>query len=107
MRYWRKRTRVKYSRRLEVELVKDVSEIPTKKQEDRIWVAAVRGGLRLRVFDSDGKQAYDIQLMPSVSDEREIPNTGKNLIVAAYFDKVPCFRIFDANGVAMDVVGDA
>jgi hypothetical protein len=95
----------RYSRRLDLELVKDVSEIATRDNYDRIWVAAVKGGLRLRIFDSDGKPAFDVQLMPSLRDGTEIPKTGKSLLVAAYFDKVPYFRIFDANGVVTDAVG--
>ena len=102
----------RYSRRLLVELVKDVSEVPTKG-EDTIWVAAVKGGLRLRIFDSERKSGFDVQLMRSLRDGREIPNTGKSLIIATYFDGVPYFRIFDASGRdifeanGMDIVNTA
>jgi hypothetical protein len=53
----------------------------------------------LRIFDSEGKRAFDVQLMPSVRDEGEIPNEGKSLIIAAYVDGVPCIRVFDASGM--------
>jgi hypothetical protein len=87
----------RYSRRLDVDLVKDVNEIP-RERADHIWLAAVKGGLLLRILDSERKPAFDVQLMSSVRDEAEIPNTGKSLIIAAYFDKKPYFRIFDAKG---------
>jgi hypothetical protein len=86
-----------YTRRLIVAPVKDAIAIPPKG-EDIIWVSAVKGGLRLRIYDSDGKRAFDIQVMPSVSNESEIPATGKSLIVAANLKGVTYFRIFDANG---------
>jgi hypothetical protein len=95
----------RYSRRLYVELVKDVSEIPMEG-EDRIWVTAAKGGLLVRIFDSDRKPAFDVQLMPSVRDEGDIPNSGKSLIIAAYFNGLPRYRIFDAKGVTiMDSAG--
>jgi hypothetical protein len=89
----------RFSRRLNVGFAKDVSEIPTSGQEDIIWVAAVKGGLQLRIFDSEGKMAFDIQLIPSVRDGTELRNTGKRLIIAAYVECVPYFRIFDADGI--------
>src|SRR5271166_2245698 len=89
----------RYSRLLDVTLVKDAKEL-REEGKDQVWVAAVKGGLRLLIFDSDGKQAYDIQLMPWLHD-RDIPPSGKNknLIIAAFDNEVPFFRIFDADGV--------
>jgi hypothetical protein len=89
----------RFSRRLKVGFAKDVSEIPTSGQEDIIWVAAVKGGLQLRIFDDEGKMAFDIQLIPSVRDGTEFRSTGKRLIIAAYVECVPYFRIFDADGI--------
>jgi hypothetical protein len=91
----------RYSRRLDVVPVNDVSEIPATN-EDRIWVAAVRGGLRIRIFDSDGKRSYDIQLMPSIRDLSETPPNGTSLIIAAYRNSVPYLRIFGADGKRID-----
>jgi len=54
----------RYSRKLDVALVKESKEIPPEG-EDKVWVAAVNGGFRFCIFDSDGKR-YDFQLTPSL-----------------------------------------
>src|SRR5208283_1085864 len=45
----------RYSRQLDVELVKDIKEIPAEGK-DQVFVAAVNGGLRFCIFDHDGKK---------------------------------------------------
>ncbi len=89
-----------YSRGIDVELVKDASELPTEG-EDKVYVAAVKGGLRFRIFDDKGKTAFDIQLITSVVDETQPRIAPKSLIIANYFDSVACFRIFDADGMGI------
>ena len=41
---------------------------------------------------------FDLQLMSSVSDVRDIPKSGKNLVIIADVQDKLCFRIFDAYG---------
>jgi hypothetical protein len=92
----------RYSRKLDVALVKESKEIP-EDDEDTVWVATVNRGLLVRIFDSEGKKAFDVQLMPAVLEkdkENDVPKAGKSLIIAAYINKnkTPRFRVFDADG---------
>ena len=44
------------------------------------------------------KRGFDLQLMPQVSDARDIPTRGKNLVIVADVQGKLHFRIFDADG---------
>ena len=48
--------------------------------------------------DFDPSNAYDLQLMSSLTDVSRIPTTGKNLIIIADVDDVMHFRVFDGDG---------
>ena len=48
--------------------------------------------------DFDPSNAYDLQLMPSLTDVGGIPTTGKNLIIMAGVGEVLHFRVFDGDG---------
>jgi hypothetical protein len=66
------------------------------------WSEAVRQGFMgpggLNPNRPHFPKTYEVRLMNPVSDPREIPAEGENLVVVALVDRVMTFRVFDAEG---------
>ena len=63
-------------------------------------IALSREGQRLAVVATkmDREDNFDLRLMPSVSDARDIPTAGRSLVIVA---NIPCVHVFqhsDADG---------